>query len=543
VARLSPGFTRRVLHRRAASQRAPGRRRIGALFGTLAVFAALLLVRGPGPVDALDRNEVRILIQTPGTFDPAAQGDAATAAVLAQLYETLTTYDAALTLQPALAASWDVAADGRSVVFHLRSGLTFSDGSALTAQDVVGSWLRLIDPASPSPLAALMIDVRGARDHLAGRATDPAAVGLRANGLDVEVQLDRPGADFPAIVSAPIFAVVPPAAWRDHVAAFGQGAVVSGGYAVAAVSDTEITLARNERYWAGPAPIRTARLVLDIGGRSEVAAFEADDLDYTDISLIDAPWIPYDRTLGPQLREIPSLALTYLGVDTRSKPFDDLRVRQAFGAAVDWERVVGLAAFGGQVPAHSMVPPGIPGGGDGNWLPAHDPDLARRLLSEAGYPGGAGLPTIHFAAGSAALGDGIKADLERELGMHVELEILGDHLDRLSTDPPNMWVTGWIADYVGPNDFLGVLLASDSKDNYGGWSSAAFDQAIADALATRDPGAAQAAYERALAEIQREVPVVPLYVSTDWALSREGLLGAGSNGLGILRMAGMSWAP
>lgn len=535
MARLSPRLSGR--------RHVPGRRRAGALFGALAVLATLMLVRGPGPVDAVDANEVRILVQAPGTFDPAHQSDAATAAITAQLYETLTTYDSTLTLQPALAASWEVAADGRSAVFHLRPGLTFSDGSPLTAQDVVGSWLRLIDPVSPSPLVALMIDVRGARDHLAGRETDPAKVGLRAIGADVEVELDRPGADFPAIVSAPIFAVVPPSAWRDQQPVFGAGGVVSGGYVVGAVTDQEITLQRNEHYWAGPAAIPTVRLLLDIGGRSPVAAFEAGDLDYTEISTIDAPWIPYDRNLGPQLREIPSLAMTYMGIDTRSKPFDDIRVRQALGAAVDWERVVGLAAFGGQVPAHSMVPPGIPGAGDGNWLPAHDPDLARRLLAEAGYPGGAGLPTIHFAAGNAPVADGIKADLERELGMHVELDIFDDHLGRLAADPPNMWLTGWIADYVGPNDFLGVLLETDSGDNNGGWSSAAFDQAIADALATRDPGAAQAAYERALAQIQSEVPVVPLYVSTDWALSRDGLLGAGGNGLGILRMAGMAWAP
>ena len=127
--------------------------------------------------------------------------------------------------------------------------------------------------------------------------------------------------------------------------------------------------------------------------------------------------------------------------------------------------------------------------------------------------------------------------------MHVELEILDDQLGRLVEDPPNIWVTGWIADYIGPNDFLGVLLESDSSNNYGRWSSPAFDAAIADALSSRDAGAAQTAYERALAEIQRDVPVVPLYGSTDWALSRDGLLGAGNNGLGILRIAGMAWAP
>ena len=507
----------------------------------LALAGAVAQVGG-GSARAADRNDVRILVQAPGGFDPAAQNDAATAAITAQLYETLTAYDASLQLQPALARSWDVAADGRRVVFHLRPGLTFSDGTPLTADDVVGSWLRLLDPAHPSPLVALLIDVQGARAYLTRQSTDPASVGLHASGSDVEVDLERPGADFPAIVSAPIFGVVPPAAWRAGQAAFGIDAVVSGGYSVAAVTDSEITLRRNEHYWAGPPAIPTVHLVLDIGGRSPVAAFEAGDVDYTAISLADAPWVAYDPNLGPQLRSAARLALTYLGIDTTQEPFDDVRVRQALGAAVDWERITSLGAFGGQVPALGMVPPGIRGAGDGTWWPAHDPVKARQLLAEAGYPDGNGLAKIYFASGGSPIAGAIAAELEQQLGMEVELDVLGDHLDRLTTDPPGMWLSGWIADYVGPNDFLGVLLESDSSDNYGQWASAAFDQAISEALGTRDAAATQAAYERAQAEIQREVPVVPLFVGTESALSRDGLLGAGDNGLGILRMAGMAWA-
>ena len=526
----------------ARLSRLTSRRRAGAILSVVAILSTAVLVRGGAPVRAAVPEEVRILVEEPGTFDPAAQGDAATAAVTAQLYETLTAYDATLTLQPALAASWEVLDDGRRVVFHLRPDLVFSDGTPLRGEDVVGSWLRVIDPVSPAPLAALMIDVRGARDYLLGRNSDPASVGLRANGLDVEVELERPGADFPAIISAPLFAIVPPAAWRDGQDAFGIGGVVSGGYAVAAVTGDEITLQRNERYWAGPAAIRTVRLLLSLDGRSPIAAFEDGDVDYTSVSLVDVPWLAYDRNLGPQLRETPSLALTYVGIDTSQPPFDDVRVRQALGAAVDWRRITELGSFGGQVPAVSMVPPGIRGAGDEDWLPVHDPGRARELLADAGYPNGEGLPRIQFAVGGASLAEGIAAELERELGMVVELVALEDHLGRLVEDPVNLWISGWIADYPGPNDFLGVLLESVSTENHGGWASAAFDQAITEALATRDPAASEAAFERALAEIRAEVPVVPLYVSTDWSLSREGLLGAGGNGMGILRMAGMAWA-
>lgn len=509
-----------------------------ALLGGATLLGAVL---GGGAL-AQDRGQVRILVGEPANLDPARQGDAASAAIGTQLFETVTAFDPGLTLRPALAASWDVTDDGRQVVFHLRPDLTFSDGSALTAEDVAASWLRLLDPASPSPLAALLHDVRNARARLAGQVGE-GEVGIRADGSDVVVDLERPGADFPAIAAAPIFGVVPRGVRRGDQQAGAPGGVVSGGYAVATVTAEEITLEANPRYWAGPPAIGTVRLLLDIGGRSPVAAFEAGDVDYTIVFAFDAAWIRYDDRLGPQLREVPSLTLTYVAFDTTRPPFDDPRVRQAFGTAVDWRRLTALGAFGGEQPARSMVPPGIPGAGDGDWLPVHDPDGARALLAEAGHAGGAGLPPIHFAVDGWGYAEAIAAEIRTELGIEISLEAVDDHFGRLQTDPPEMFIVGWQADYPGPNDFLGVLLGSDAGDNYGRWVSPAFDAALADALATRDPAEAQAAYERALAIVRDEVPAVPLVTGADWALSREGLLGAGPNPLGMLRMAGLAWAP
>ncbi len=518
------------------------RRRL-AIAGVVAtVGAAMVLGGGLGGALAQDRGEVRILVGEPANLDPARQGDAASAAIGSQLFETVTAFDSGLTLRPALASSWDVTDDGQQVVFHLRPNLEFSDGSALTADDVVASWLRLLDPASPSPLAALLHDVRNALARHDGQVSEDE-VGIRADGADVIVDLERPGADFPAIAAGPIFGVVPPAVRRGDEVAGAPGGVVSGGYSVAAVRADEITLQANARYWAGTPAIGTVHLVLDIGGRSPVAAFEAGDLDYTTISAFDAAWIRYDDRLGPQLREDPSLTLTYVAFDTTRSPFDDVRVRQAIGRAVDWRRLTELGAFGGEQPARSMVPPGIPGAGDADWLPVHDPAAARGLLAAAGYPGGAGLPAIHFAVDGWGYAEAIAAQIRDELGIEISLEAVDDHFGRLATDPPEMFVVGWQADYPGPNDFLGVLLGSDAGDNYGRWVSADFDAALADALATRDAVEAQAAYERALAIVRDEVPAVPLVTGAGWALSRDGLLGAGPNPLGILRMAGLAWAP
>lgn len=522
------------------------RRNALTVIGVLAILVAISVGLGwidgdGGTAAAADPTTVRILLGEPETLDPAAQGDIGSAAYSAQLFESLTAFDADLVLRPALASGWDLSDDGRRVVFHLRDDLTFSDGSPITATDVVESWLRIIDPAAPSPLSSLMLDVQGAEDRLAGRTTDPASVGLTVDGDDIVVDLVRPGGDFPAIVSSPTFGVVPPAIWRDGRTVEPDGFVGSGAYVLARVGPESITLEANDRFWAGRPAIRTVIAVTDIGGRSPVAAFEDGDLDHTGISASDATWIAYDATLGPQLRTVPSLSLSYMGFTTDRPPFDDVRVRRAFGHAVDWRRIAVLGTGGSSQPATSMVPPGIPGRSDRDWRPVHDPVLARSLLAEAGYPGGRGFPDVTYAV-AAGFSPAFAAEIERELGITVGLETIDGHFDRLHTDPPAIWSLGWVADYPGQNDFLGVLLQTGSSNDYGRWSSPEFDAAIAAALASRDPVAVAAGFDAALAIVQRDVPVVPLAYGSGWALSREGLLGAGQNGLGIIRFAGLAWA-
>ena len=526
----------------------PRRRRLLAVIAiVVAVAIAVTATRWPGPTVAPDviaasDDAVRILGSPAATLDPAAQGDATSAAVTAQLFESLTAIDPALNVRPALAETWDVQDDGRRIVFRLRDGLTFSDGTPLAGDDVVRSWLRLIDPDSPSPLVSLMLDVRGAREHLQGEV-GADGVGLRANGRDVEVDLVRPASEFPAVVASPTFSVVPPGIDDDPAVLEPRTFVGSGGYVVARATEAELTLSRNDRYWAGPPAIGTVHLIGDLEGRSAVAAFEEGDLDYASISDFDARWIRYDPELGPRLRDVPALSTEYLGFDTGEPPFDDVRVRQAFARAVDWTRLVRLAGTSTSVPATSMVPPGIPGRSERDFLPEHDPEAARDLLADAGFPDGRGFPEVTYLTGASVVEEALVVDLERELGIEVRFERMDfdTYFGRLDEDPPDLWSLQWIADYPGPNDFLGVLLGSGSSNNYGRWSSAAFDAAIAEAGEAADPGEARAAYDRAEAIVQEEVPVVPLAYSRGWALARDGLLGATENGLGSVRFAGLSW--
>lgn len=518
----------------------------GARLGIIALVALVvagLVGTATTTTTAADRP-VRILTGAAATLDPARAGDAASAGIIAQLFETVSAFDASLTVRPALARSWDVEDGGRRIVFHLRDGLTFSDGTPLSGSDVVRSWLRLLAPERPSPLVSLMFDVDGAIPYLRGESRDPASVGLSADGLEVTVELTRPAADFINVVAGPSFAIVPPGI--DDPAALTPGAsfVASGGYTLAAAGAGTTSLRANPRYWAGPPPTSEIELVHDLGGRSSVAVFEAGEIDYAPIGDFDASWIVYDENLGPDLRTVPSLSVQYYGFDTTQPPFDDVRVRQAFGAAVDWRRIVELGSTGSEAIATSMVPPGIPGRSERDFLPVHDPEAARGLLTEAGYPDGTGFPRVTMLTGGGQYDAAIVTELERELGIEVVYETMSfdTYFGRLDTDPPQMWSLSWVADYPGPNDFLGVLLGSESSNNYGRYTSPEFDAAIRDAGAASDEAAARAAYDRAEEIVQRDVPVVPVSYGTGWALSRAGLLGAEQNGLGSIRMAGLAWA-
>ena len=536
--------------------RPPGRfARLGvpvAVISLMVVTAILAIAfvgtRGtPTPVEPVARPDAVDLVidgAATQTWDPARAGDAGSASLLAQVWEGLTTWDQDGRLQPALARDWEVSADGLRLTFRLRPGIMFSDGSPIRAADVVGSWMRVIDPAAPGPLAGLLTDIEGVEAYLAGEA-DASAVGLRAEGDDVvTVDFVRPASWFPAAAASPTFAVVP-ADLGDRAAGpfLPDGLVVSGGYVPVSQDGAGVTLEANERYWAGrPAIGRILHRAGSLDG--PVDSFQAGSVDLVPISALDARWVAYDRALGPQLRRTQGLDVQYLGFDTTRPPFDDVRVRQAFAWAVDWRRLVELSDPD-SIPATSIVPEGIDLRGEGDFSPRHDPDAARAALAAAGYPGGAGFPEVTLVTSGTLYDAAITAELRRELGVELGSEVMPfpELSRRLDEDPPAMWQLGWTADFPHPQDFLGLLLETGSANNVGGWSDPAFDAALDAAAATDDAAEQTAHYQEAQRIVAEQVPVIPLEYPETWALSREGLLGAGDPGLGIIRYAGLGWAP
>ena len=509
-------------------------------------MAALALIGAVGSGLSADRDDARILQGYPFTLDPAAAGDAGSSALIAQLYETLTAFDDDLEIQPALASSWEPSDDGRRLVLtppRRPDVLRWDAAAAVRCRPQLAArhrsrFVRRRSPRSCStcPVPPTTCPARPDADTVDLRADDGAGT--------VTVGFDRPSADFAAILASPTFAVVPEGI-DSGAADVGDDFVASGGYRLVEAGYEELMLVANDRFWAGPPAIERITVVTDLGGASPVAAFEDGEIDYAPISSIDASWIAWDAGLGPKLRSVASLSTDYYGFDTTRPPFDDVRVRQAFGAAVDWRRIAFLGADDPATVATSMVPPGIPGRSDQDFVPIHDPAAARALLADAGFPDGSGFPAVTLLTSGAGTDEAIATELERELGVTIDQETMDFEafIGRLDSDPPAIWSLSWVADYPGRNDFLGVLLGTGSSNNYGRWSSPAFDAAIADAAVAGSADEATAAYDRAEDIVQDEVPVVPLSYGSGWALAADGLLGAGQNGLGSLRFAGLAWAP
>ena len=513
------------------------------IFVTIGLFAAWTVTPAPDE-EALPRpddTDVVLAGGTPLSWDPAAITDGISAQVITQVFEGLTVLDSESNVRPALAESWRLEDDGHRLVFELRDGLSFSDGTPLRAEDVRRSWLRVIDPDAPSPLSSLLDDVAGASAYARGEGSSEE-VGISADGDTLTLEFERPAAYFPSVAAVPTLAVVP-----ATIAAQARGPepeetfAASGAFVPVDQELGEIRLEANERYWAGTAPMSRVTVITDDGGRSPVDVFEDEAVDWTRVATADAAWIRYDRYLGPQLRHTDEMAVNMLGFDTTEPPFDDPAVRSAVARAVDWRRLAQLDGAD-ELPT-SIVPPGVVARAEGDFLPVHDPAAAREALAAAGYPDGAGFPTVSLATYGVGPSQAIASEIADVLGIEVAVEVrpFEQHSQLLDRDTPDMWTLAWSADYPHAHDFLGLLLQSGSSANVSGWSQPEYDALVEAAAATSDEAEQAALYAEAQAIVRDEAPLIPLGYGHSWWLAREDLDGDGLSGTGILRYADLEW--
>jgi oligopeptide transport system substrate-binding protein len=463
----------------------------------------------------------------PETLDPAIVTGQSEMRVVQGLFEGLTRRDPKTAGPiPGLAERWEVSPDKCTYTFHLRTNLVWSTGEPITADDVAYSWRRTLDPATASDYASLLFCLKNAEDFNAGRINDMLRVGVRAlDPRTVRVELNHPTAFFLDLCASPALCIVP----RQAIEKFGDAWLkarplpASGAFELVCWRlNDKIRLRKNPRYWDAA---HTQSEILDIlPTGSPIAALNLYETGVADIvwdkDLVPAELI--DELLSrPDFHTFSYLGTYFYRFNVTRKPLDDPRVRRAFALTTDRERIVRKLTKGGEKAAFRFVPDGTASYEPPVGLP-RDPEAARKLLAEAGYPGGKGFPRLQYAFASAASGaakvsENIAIELQQmwreELGVEIELRQIERKIffaaqSQLDYD---LSASSWVGDYNDPNTFLDLFM-SNNGNNRTGWKDSRYDDLIRQANMQTDAGRRAGLFRQAeTLLVSDEAPIVPLY--------------------------------
>lgn len=450
--------------------------------------------------------------------------------IIGTLLEGLTGLDPA-TLEPipAVAESWEVSEDGLTYTFHLRSGAKWSNGDPVTSADFLYAWERILTPELGSEYANMLYPLKNAEAFNKGEIGDFAQVGAKApDPHTVVLELDHPT---PYLLTMQVHYTWFPVhkatieqygtmtergtAWTRAGNFVGNGAFVLEEWN----PDEYILVKRNPEYWdAANVALDGVQFFPVSNAFTEERMFREGELHVTNTVEPDT-FDRYQREEPEVLRNDPFLGSYFYRVNTTHAPFDDPRVRLALGLAVDRDDLVRTVVRTGRTPAYFYTPPNT-GGYTCEARQAYDPERARELLSEAGYPNGEGFPKVDILYNTSELHKPIaealqsmwKTELNIDAGLrNQEWKVYLDSTQRLDYDLAR---AGWIGDYVDPYNFLECFLTTNGN-NRTGWSNAEYDELLARAVAEPDNAKRFEYFQRAEAILLESAPVIPLYFYTN----------------------------
>lgn len=490
------------------------------MFWLIPAFLLTVLAAGctqrPAGVDLIILNGAE-----PQSLDPSVVSGQLEGRLCNALFEGLTRRNAAGLVVPGVAERWEISPDGTVYTFHLRTNARWSNGDRVTAHDFAASWRRVLEPATAAVYAEILFFIRNAEAYQTGRLTDFSQVGIRVrDDYTLVVELEAPAAYFPDVVAFTTYLPVHMPTvekygdrWTRPGRMVSNGAYTLRGWKI----NDRVQLESNPHYW-DTASVRSRRIDALAVTKATTAlnlylTGQADVL--LDKSLIP-PLLSGEIQNHPDLHRFTFLATYFYRFNTTRKPFDDPRVRRALTAAIDREGIVRRITRGGEPPATAFTPPGIPG-----YTPpegtGHDPELARRLLAEAGFPGGKGFPRATILYNKTELNEQIAVEIQgmwrRELGIEVELQNQewATYLKTLDNLQYDIARSSWVGDYNDPNTFLDCFVTGRGN-NRTGWSNARYDALMAQANRTADPARRMALLREAeTILVAEENPIAPIY--------------------------------
>ncbi|MEE9198586.1 MAG: peptide ABC transporter substrate-binding protein [Dehalococcoidia bacterium] len=502
--------------------------------------------------DPLRGGEFTQLWSDPPTLDPALAGDTTSSGLIVEMFNGLVTIDTDLNIVPDIAERYEITGGDLIYTFHLRRDVRFHDGKPVTAQDFKYSLERALDPATgPIEAGAYLDDIVGAQAKLDGLTDD--VVGIEVLGDYVlRITIDEPKPYFLAKLTHPAAFVVD----RENVESgpdWTSHPNGTGAFKLAKWEEGEIIrLERNDLFYNGPPHLDAVNFILS--GGVGMIMYENGEIDLTGVGLADIERV-LDPT-GPLNREShispPDFSVSYIGLNTKVPPFDDVNVRQALNYAIDKELIAQELLSNLVMPAYGILPPGFPGYNQELEGLRFDLEKAMRLIAESSYGQGdpeitmllmqadqeadeelrlqllnqaalraaANLPPIVLSV--AGTGGGLGLDMEviremwrRTLGVEFDVQQsrFETYLKDLDERKFQMFMLGWVADYPDPHSFLDILFYSGSLNNSTNYRNMEVDRLLEQARTERDVASRMSYYQQAEQIIVNEAPWIPTWFS------------------------------
>jgi oligopeptide transport system substrate-binding protein len=465
----------------------------------------------------------------PESLDPAIITSLADSRIVKCLFEGLTRLNPKTArAEPALAAGWRISRDGLVYTFDLRTNAVWSDGRPVVAEDVVWSWRRVLDPMTAADYAGQLYFVKNAEAYntgqtngLTGKRFVASDVGVYApDEHTVRVELVGPTAFFLDLCAFPTLAVVP----RHWIEQYGDRWLLKPGLPVNGTYRLEnwrlndrVRIRANPLHWAAdevrskvvdfiPMSSPATAMNLFVSGQADIIW----DKSLIPSSLMDVlRKKPYCHTFG-------YLGSYFFRFNVTRKPFDDLRVRKALALSIDKRRIVENITKAGEQLANHFVPPGTADYESPEGL-AFDPEAARRLLAEAGFPDGEGFPSFTYLMNNAPVDAQVSVELQamwaKELGVKMEIrqaewKVYLSEQSKLNFDLSR---SSWIGDYNDANTFLDLFM-SNNGNNRTGWRNERYDALIREANQQTDVARRRGLLQQAEQMLIRdELIVAPIY--------------------------------
>ena len=442
--------------------------------------------------------------------------------------------------EPGVAERWEISPDGTVYTFFINPQAKWSNGEPVTASDYVWSWERALHPETGSLYAYMLFPVVNAEKFASGAIDDFAEVGIKSlDAQTLRISLNAPTPYFLQLMDHySTFAVHP-----ETVLKFGgmsdrftlwtrpENIVSNGAFTLKEWSlNRQIKIEKNPHYWdKSSVALEGVYFYPTENVVSEERMFRSEQLHVTQgIPLGKIP--NYRAVQNSPYVQAPYLGTYYYLINTKKPPVDDVRVRRALSYAIDRDTLTRTVLRDTAIPAYSITPPDTLGYNPPK-LFSFDPEQARALLAEAGYPDGQGWPGLEITYNTnedhRKIAVAVQQMWKDELGIDVSItnQEWKVYLNTVSQGEFQVARRGWIGDYVDANNFLDLFLANGGNNNTG-YANAEFD----DIILNQAPKAAsrEERYQlffQAETMMMQEMPIIPFYTYTSKRLIHPSVSG------------------